>query len=178
MDLLSYKHFRAQIMSFSHPQQYSVIETNLGSLFFCSSPTGISRLWFAGQKYAPDTKEWHLSKNLPFQQELRTQINAYLAHQLTEFDLPLAPQQGTAFQHQVWHALQTIPYGHTTTYSELSQQMSAPNSVRAVASAIGRNPLLIIVPCHRVIGNDGKLRGYAAGLETKNRLLNIEKMSH
>tara|TARA_B100001059_G_C17752795_1_gene538167 strand:- start:679 stop:1152 length:474 start_codon:yes stop_codon:yes gene_type:complete len=101
------------------------------------------------------------------------QLNEYFAGDRTLFDLKLNPE-GTTFQKQVWNALQTIPYGKTLSYLELSKQLGDVKTIRAVANANGKNPLWIIVPCHRVIGSDGSLTGYAGGLHRKQWLLEHE----
>ena len=101
------------------------------------------------------------------------QLRAYFAGELRDFDLPLAPR-GTAFQQSVWDALLEIPYGATTTYSELAATIGRPSACRAVGAANGRNPLAVIVPCHRVIGAAGALTGYGGGLERKRMLLALE----
>lgn len=102
------------------------------------------------------------------------QLEAYFAGALTAFDLPLAAR-GTAFQQRVWAALDEIPYGATTTYGELARDLGvARDRIRAVGAAVGANPLLIVRPCHRVIGADGSLTGYAGGVERKHRLLTLE----
>ncbi len=102
------------------------------------------------------------------------QLTAYFAGELTDFDLPLAPR-GTDFQLRVWAALRTIPYGQTTSYGELAAQLGNPGASRAVGLANGRNPIAIIVPCHRVIGSDGGLTGYGGGLDRKRWLLDHER---
>lgn len=105
--------------------------------------------------------------------EAARQIAEHFAGERTDFDLPLAPP-GTAFQQRVWDELRRIPYGTTMTYGELAARLGDPRCVRAVGLANGRNPIAIVVPCHRVIGADGKLRGFAAGIERKQRLLALE----
>jgi methylated-DNA-[protein]-cysteine S-methyltransferase len=105
--------------------------------------------------------------------EAERQLKAYFAGELREFDLPLAPH-GTDFRRRVWTALDAIPYGCTITYRELSEAAGSPGAVRAVAGAAGANPLLVIRPCHRVIGSNGSLTGYAAGLDRKRALLALE----
>jgi methylated-DNA-[protein]-cysteine S-methyltransferase len=105
--------------------------------------------------------------------ETKRQLTAYFAGSLTEFDLPLLIQ-GTAFQQKVWSALKSIPYGTTISYGELAQQIGQPQASRAVGLANGRNPISIVVPCHRVIGANGKLTGYGGGIERKQWLLNHE----
>lgn len=101
------------------------------------------------------------------------QLKAYFAGKLTQFDLSLAPE-GTPFQQSVWNALLTIPYGETTSYSAIARQIGRPNAIRAVGAANGANPIPIIIPCHRVIGSNGKLTGFGGGLPTKEHLLKLE----
>ncbi len=106
----------------------------------------------------------------------KQQLSAYFAGSLTKFDLPLQ-MPGTVFQQQVWSALTTIDYGTTISYGELAQQIGQPKASRAVGLANGRNPVSIIVPCHRVIGANGKLTGYGGGIERKQWLLNHERLA-
>ena len=103
-----------------------------------------------------------------------SQLTAYFAGELQTFDLPLAPK-GTPFQQKVWAYLQTIPYGRTTTYGTIAEELGNPNGSRAVGVANGRNPIAIIIPCHRVVGSNGKLTGYAGGLHIKEALLSLER---
>lgn len=102
------------------------------------------------------------------------QLEEYFAGKRRDFDLPLAPK-GTPFQQKVWQALQTIPYGETRTYKQIAEQIGNPLGCRAVGMANNKNPIGIIIPCHRVIGVNGKLVGYAGGLPLKSRLLELEK---
>jgi methylated-DNA-[protein]-cysteine S-methyltransferase len=104
------------------------------------------------------------------------QLGEHFAGQRTEFDLPLDPP-GTPFQRRVWDELGRVPYGTTATYGEIAARLGDPKCVRAVGMANGRNPIAVVVPCHRVIGSDGKLRGYAAGVERKQQLLALEDAS-
>ena len=113
----------------------------------------------------------------PVLAEARRQLGEqYFAGTRTDFDLPLAPP-GTPFQRRVWGELRRIPYGTTATYGEVAERLGDPKAVRAVGLANGRNPIAVVVPCHRVIGSDGKLRGYAGGIERKQRLLALESAS-
>ena len=109
----------------------------------------------------------------PVLQETERQLNDYFAGKLTRFSLPL-DFTGTSFQKKVWEALATIPFGETRTYGEIATQIGHPKAVRAVGAANGRNPISIVAACHRVIGRNGKLTGFAAGLETKASLLALE----
>ena len=109
----------------------------------------------------------------PLLRETTAQLAAYFAGRLTAFDLPLAPE-GTAFQRRVWAALRAIPFGETRSYGRLAAEVGSPNASRAVGAANGRNPLSIIVPCHRAIGSNGSLTGFAGGLAAKAFLLSLE----
>lgn len=102
------------------------------------------------------------------------QLQQYFAGNRQQFDLPMR-FQGTEFQQQVWQALNTIPFGQTRSYQQIATQINRPKAVRAVGSAIGRNPMSIMVPCHRVIGSSGKLTGFAGGLDNKRLLLDLEQ---
>ena len=106
--------------------------------------------------------------------DARAQFTEYFAGQRTEFDLPLDCATGTEFQRLVWRALCDIPYGETISYGELARRIGQPAAVRAVGLANGRNPLSIVVPCHRVVGTGGKLTGYGGGLDRKRHLLDLE----
>lgn len=111
----------------------------------------------------------------PLLQQTKTQVLEYLDGKRREFDIPLRPR-GTDFQMRVWKALESIPYGQTRTYSQIAEAVGSPRACRAVGSACNRNPIAIIVPCHRVIGASGMLVGYEYGLDTKKYLLSLEKM--
>jgi methylated-DNA-[protein]-cysteine S-methyltransferase len=106
--------------------------------------------------------------------EATRQLDAYFRKRLQRFDLPLAPL-GTPFQLEVWQALQRIPYGETCSYADLARRVGRPDAVRAVGAANGRNPIPIVIPCHRVIGSNGKLVGFGGGLPVKRWLLELEK---
>ena len=114
-----------------------------------------------------------IKQETPLIKEAYSQLSEYLLGERKRFDLPLKPQ-GTVFQQQVWKALCDIPYGETRSYKQIAEAIGNPKAVRAVGMANNRNPLLIVVPCHRVIGADGKLVGYAAGIEKKEFLLKLE----
>lgn len=108
----------------------------------------------------------------PFRMAIE-QLKAYFAGRLTEFNLPLAPA-GTPFQQSVWRALLDIPYGETTTYGAIAKRIGKPSAIRAVGAANGANPIPIIIPCHRVIGSNGRLTGFGGGLPIKEQLLKME----
>jgi methylated-DNA-[protein]-cysteine S-methyltransferase len=126
----------------------------------------------AGRDAVEPRADW-IESAAPFRDAVR-QLEAYFAGTLRRFDLALAPA-GTPFQQRVWRALREIPYGHTISYGELARRLGRPAAVRAVGAANGRNPLAIVVPCHRVIGSDGRLVGYGGGLPTKAALLELER---
>lgn len=117
---------------------------------------------------------WGPEEATPVLEAAVDQLEAYFAGDLKEFDLPLAAQ-GTPFQHRVWQELCAIPYGETVSYLDIAERIGDRKAVRAVGLANGRNPIAIVVPCHRVIGSNGKLTGYAGGLWRKERLLNLER---
>jgi methylated-DNA-[protein]-cysteine S-methyltransferase len=109
----------------------------------------------------------------PILEAAATQLTEYFAGNRTSFDLPLAPE-GTEFQRRVWSELRTIPFGETVSYLDIARSLGDTNAIRAVGAANGKNPIAIVVPCHRVIGSDGKLTGYAGGLWRKEWLLRYE----
>ena len=132
-------------------------------------------LWFLGQKHFPQhTDTWILQKDLPAFRELNKWLDMYFSKSKKLLHLPLAPK-GTAFQQSVWKLLSCIPYGSTSTYSEIAGKLDLKGQgVRAVAGAVAHNPISIIIPCHRVIGSDGTLKGYAGGIDRKQALLKLE----
>ena len=153
---------------------YTYLDSALGRILLISNGCEVTGLYFVGQKHAAmPASDWlPQTRAAPFARA-RTELAQYFAGKRMRFDVPLAPS-GTAFQTRVWQALGAIPWGATTTYKELAQSLGAPRSVRAVAAAVGRNPIAVVVPCHRVIGSDGSLTGYAGGLERKRALLELE----
>jgi methylated-DNA-[protein]-cysteine S-methyltransferase len=135
---------------------------------------GLLGVWFDEQKHYPDIAGLPFAPH-PSTTEAQAQLAAYFAGKQTHFSMTLDFSSGTAFQQSVWQALLAIPCGVTISYSTLSQQIGKPAAVRAVAAAVGRNPLSIVVPCHRVLGSNGTLTGYAGGLDRKAALLNLEQ---
>ena len=120
-------------------------------------------------------KGYRFEENKDKLQQYVKQLSAYFNKELTEFDLPIHVK-GTPFQLVVWDALKELPFGTTTTYSDIAHRIGNPKAVRAVGSAIGANPILAIIPCHRVIGKDGKLTGFRSGLAMKEFLLELERV--
>jgi methylated-DNA-[protein]-cysteine S-methyltransferase len=149
------------------------IDSPIGPLFLAGDGTTLHRLWMVDQRHAP-TLHADLSHDAHAFGEAVDQLDAYFAGQRTEFDLPLH-LAGTAFQRRVWDALRTIPYGQTRTYGEIAAAAGQPGAARAVGLANGRNPIAVVVPCHRVIGAGGRLVGYGGGLDRKRALLDLER---
>jgi methylated-DNA-[protein]-cysteine S-methyltransferase len=161
-------------MNFATSTVYTKMTSPLGTVILSATDMGLSGIWFDGQKHLPPFKNWKTSANNAYLLQAQDSLQDYFAKQTKRFEMPLDLHAGTAFQQQVWLALLKIPYGRTVTYNEISQYIGAPTSVRAVAGAVGRNPLSIMVPCHRVIGSNGTLTGYAGGLDRKLALLTLE----
>lgn len=150
------------------------LDTPLGALHLVAEEGALIGAWFDGQKHFPAADDWQNAGQEPLLEEAASQLGAFFTGRLTHFNLPLAPR-GTDFQRLVWQALQQIPFGQTCSYGELARELGKPSAVRAVAAANGRNPLSVIVPCHRVVGSNGALTGYAGGLERKAWLLALEQ---
>lgn len=152
---------------------YDYLDSPIGKLLLTSDGNALTSIGFprgkAKRRHLP-----HWTHRPTLFTAVRDQLMAYFQGELQVFDLPLAPA-GTTFQQAVWDALLSIPYGETTSYGELARQIGKPRASRAVGAANGRNPIPIIIPCHRVIGMNGKLVGFGGGLETKKRLLAIEQ---
>jgi methylated-DNA-[protein]-cysteine S-methyltransferase len=154
--------------------RYTRIHTPLGPLLATAEGDKLTGLYFEGGRHAPGVSPvWREDPSHPALRRCAAQVAAYLEGRSRRFDLPLAPS-GTPFQQRVWKEIARIPYGATITYSELAKRAGSPRSARAAGAATGRNPLSIIVPCHRVVGSGGSLTGYAGGLERKQRLLALE----
>lgn len=153
--------------------QYLMMDSPVGPLLLAGDDSALSLIGFTtGPKsMAPDPSWQHAPTAF---EAARAQLGAYFAGALQTFDLALRPS-GTDFQLQVWQALSTIPYGETWSYRDLAEVIGNPKAVRAVGSANGRNPLPIVVPCHRVIGSNGSLTGFGGGLENKQILLALEQ---
>ncbi|RUL78331.1 methylated-DNA--[protein]-cysteine S-methyltransferase [Dyella choica] len=151
---------------------YDSLPTPIGKLLLVADAKGLREVWFEIGKHRkePDPAWKHEPAKLAF---ARKQLEEYFAGTRTNFDLPLHPI-GTGFQLAVWWALAKIPYGTTLSYGELAQRIGQPQAVRAVGAANGRNPLPIVLPCHRVIGANGSLTGFGGGLPTKRFLLAME----
>ena len=151
---------------------YTYFDSPIGALLLAGSGSALELLGFPTGSMARRPKPDWQRDDSAFA-EVRKQLSAYFGGELRQFDVELAPA-GTAFQLQVWQALQAIPYGATCCYRDIAARIDRPRAVRAVGHANGRNPLPIIVPCHRVIGSNGALTGFGGGLPTKTFLLQLE----
>ena len=159
---------------------HRVVQTPIGTETLIAEDGALIALWMDAQKHLPDSSRFGAPEgpgiDAPTKAVLartQAQLEEYFAGGRTEFDVPLAPQ-GTAFQQAVWMLLRDIEFGSTTTYGELAARLGRPSASRAVGAAVGRNPIGLIVPCHRVIGASGALTGYAGGIERKTWLLTHE----
>lgn len=148
------------------------IESPAGPLVIAADDTGLRHIEFHQNRYPADRDDWR-GGDSDVLQAAEAQLHDYFAGSRTRFDLPLAPQ-GTAFQLSVWEELARIPYGATISYLDLARRVGKPTATRAVGAANGRNPLPIVLPCHRVIGADGALTGFGGGLPMKEYLLRLE----
>jgi len=148
---------------------YSTYDTKLGKIVIASDGEAITYLKHESAGNLSCKKEANMLTNLA-----AAQLSEYLSGECKAFDLPLKPQ-GTDFQNKVWNALLEIPYGETRSYKQVAEMTGKPNASRAVGMANNKNPIWIIIPCHRVIGANGALTGYGGGLEMKQKLLEIEK---
>lgn len=151
---------------------YAELKSPVGVLLLESDGDALTRIRLPEEKYEKDDSVERV-RNPALFKDAAAQLNAYFRGERTTFDLPLAPG-GTPFQQDVWNELQKIPLGETISYAELAERVGRKGSFRAVGAANGRNPLPIVIPCHRVIGSNGKLTGYAGGIEAKKKLLELE----
>jgi methylated-DNA-[protein]-cysteine S-methyltransferase len=154
--------------------RFSRFDTVFGAVYATAAGDALTGMYFIGGRHAPViSKDWIEDAAHGPLRACAQQLREYFLGERREFGLPLAPQ-GSPFQMQVWKAIAAIPYGKTLSYAELAARAGSPGSARAAGAATGRNPLSIIVPCHRVVGSAGSLTGYAGGLERKERLLRLE----
>ena len=148
-------------------------ESPLGSILLAADGVGLTGLWFVGQKYFPSfSEEEALEEETPVLAEAIRWLNVYFSGASPDFLPPLHPQ-GSSFRQAVWNVLLTIPRGQTMTYGEIARRLNV-HSAQAVGGAVGHNPVSILIPCHRVVGSDGSLTGYAGGLARKEWLLHLE----
>ncbi|WP_331717322.1 methylated-DNA--[protein]-cysteine S-methyltransferase [Yinghuangia sp. ASG 101] len=156
------------------PPRYAVVGSPVGELLLTGDGEALSGLFMLPDaKYVPEIGADWIRDETAFD-AVRTQLDEYFAGERRAFDVPLAPR-GTAFQRSVWRELTAIPYGRTMSYGAMAAALGTPTASRAVGAANGRNPISIIVPCHRVIASNGALTGYAGGLDRKRRLLALER---
>ena len=153
---------------------YDDYESPCGRMLLVAEGEGLCGVYFEEQKYFPlITADWrHDVRHAPLRQAKR-ELAEYFGRERENFDVPIAPR-GTPFQRAVWNAIAAVSFGETITYGELARRIGCAASVRAAAAATGRNPLTIVVPCHRIVGSNGSLTGYAGGLERKRALLALE----
>ena len=155
--------------------EFKRIATPLGTMVLAADDRGLVGVWFVGQEhFAGPGPDWREVASSPVLDAAAAQLAEYFAGLKREFALPLAPR-GTPFQQRVWRCLSEIPFGHTTTYGAVAARLGNAGAARAVGAATGRNPISIVVPCHRVIGADGTLTGYAGGEDRKRYLLDMER---
>jgi methylated-DNA-[protein]-cysteine S-methyltransferase len=156
---------------------YQWMSSPVGELLLTASPQALTGVYLKNQKYFPKIVEgWREARQSDPLNWAEQQLAEYFAHQRQRFALPLDPI-GTAFQKQVWQLLGQIPFGETISYGTLAEWLGQPSAARAVGAANGRNPISIIVPCHRVVAANGKLTGYAGGVDRKQWLLEHEQTS-
>ena len=149
-------------------------DTRLGRLYATASGDALTGIYFEGGRHAPVPEPgWRETSHDPLLSECARQLREFATGERRAFELALAPT-GTPFQQAVWREIARVPYGRTITYAELASRAGAPAAIRAAGAATGRNPLSIVVPCHRVVGSHGSLTGYAGGLERKAALLALE----
>jgi methylated-DNA-[protein]-cysteine S-methyltransferase len=153
---------------------YDLYESPQGQMLVVADGEGLSGVWFVGQKYFPRVEpEWRRdARHAPLRQA-KQELSEYFGGERKRFETELTPE-GTPFQQSVWKAISTVGFGKTITYSELARRAGCPGSARAAGAATGRNPISIIVPCHRIVGSNGGLTGYAGGLDRKRALLALE----
>ncbi|MEV0124482.1 methylated-DNA--[protein]-cysteine S-methyltransferase [Streptomyces sp. NPDC050703] len=154
---------------------HTVLDSPYGELTLVATDGVLSGLYMTDQRHRPGQETFGARDERPFGEAI-SQLEAYFAEELTEFDLELR-LDGTPFQRTVWDELLRIPYGETRTYGELAGLLGRPSASRAVGLANGKNPISVIVPCHRVVGANGSLTGYGGGLDRKQRLLAFESGS-
>jgi methylated-DNA-[protein]-cysteine S-methyltransferase len=150
----------------------------LGPMTLAARGNALCGIWFNGQKHQPDFSQWPIDDAHPVFAIAIEQLKAYFAGTRDTFDVALNLESGTDFQQAVWQALCSIAPGQTMSYGDICRAIGKPKAARAVGAAIGRNPISIVVPCHRVVGSNGALTGYAGGLDRKVALLELERHAH
>ena len=156
---------------------YDTFKSPQGEMLLVATEAGLSGIYFAGQKYFPRRgKEWLREPNHAPLKRAKRELGEYFAGRRKRFSVALDPD-GTPFQRSIWKTISKVGFGETTTYSELARRAGHAGSARAAGAATGRNPLSVVVPCHRILGADGSLTGYAGGLKRKRALLALEAVS-
>ena len=154
---------------------YDIYDSPQGRMLLVADDVGLAGVYFDKQKHFPERQnDWRQDPRNAVLLQARRELDEYFAGRRRRFDVPLSPT-GTAFQKSVWKAISTIGFGETISYGELARRAGVPGSARAAGAATGRNPIGIIVPCHRVVGADGSLTGYAGGIGRKKALLALER---
>jgi len=154
---------------------YTEHPSPLGTLLLAATTQGLCGLYFEEHRYFNGPNDWRRDASNPHLRAAMRQLDEYFAHARKDFDVAL-DVRGTPFQRTVWSALQALAFGEASTYQAIAQRVANPKAIRAAGTAIGRNPVSIIVPCHRVLGTAGGLSGYAGGLERKRYLLAHEEI--
>ncbi|HKW36809.1 MAG TPA: methylated-DNA--[protein]-cysteine S-methyltransferase [Burkholderiales bacterium] len=155
-------------------KHYDFYDGSQGRMLVVANGVGLCGVYFDGQKYLPDVDpEWRRDPNLAVLRQVKRELAEYFAGERRRFETALAPE-GTPFQRSVWKAISTVAFGETISYGELARRAGCPGSARAAGAATGRNPIGIVVPCHRIVGANGSLTGYAGGLDRKRALLALE----
>jgi methylated-DNA-[protein]-cysteine S-methyltransferase len=152
---------------------YDQFETPQGTMLIAATARGLAGAYFKGQKYFPKKRGWQRDPRHPVLRQARRELREYFAGKRNRFAVALDPQ-GSEFQRSVWKQIAKVAFGKTLTYGELARRAGRPGSARAAGAATGRNPLSVVVPCHRIMGADGSLTGYAGGLKRKRALLALE----
>ena len=152
---------------------YSIVKSSIGDLMLVADASALIGLYFVGCDHSPTTSTWSLDARHPVLQQAAKQLQEYFAGKRTKFSLPLR-LAGTDFQQRIWREISLIRYGETITYTDLAKRAGVPQAARAAGTSIGQNPVSIIIPCHRVVGKDGSMCGFAGGLDRKQYLLAFE----
>jgi methylated-DNA-[protein]-cysteine S-methyltransferase len=153
---------------------YDFYDSPQGKMLLVANDKGLSGVYFAGQKYFPQIDpEWRQDARNASLHQAKRELAEYFNGKRERFEMTLAPE-GTPFQRSVWKAIFAVDFGKTITYGELARRAGCPGSARAAGAATGRNPISVIVPCHRIVGSNGSLTGYAGGLDRKRALLALE----
>ena len=153
---------------------HTTLDSPIGEILLVGDCHALRGLYMPPHRHAPSPEDGDWTRDDDAFPEAHAQLAEYFAGERTAFDLELAPA-GTPWQHRVWAALREIPHGETRSYGEIARALGAPGASRAVGHANGRNPISIVVPCHRVVGSDGRLTGYGGGMERKAALLALER---